>query len=92
LLSHYIDQQNVLRLQQITGSAEDKGYVLTRIIDRNSKQAFLLIHDAAGVPFALANLAARTQDTRYIDNNSPLSGQVTEYINQRKAWLIRQAD
>lgn len=92
LLGQYIDQQNVLRLQQITDSAKDKGYLLTRVIDRNSKQAFLLIHDAAGVPFALANLAARSHDARYIDNHAPLPGQVTEYINQRKAWLIRQAD
>lgn len=92
LLTQYMNEQDVTRLQQVVGSARDKGYLLTRVLDRNSKQVFLVIHDAAGVPFALTNLAARTQDASYIDDKLPLSGQVIEFINQRKTWLLRRPD
>ncbi len=92
LLNQYISDQDVMRLQQVAGSAADNGYLLARILDRNSKQAFLLIQDSAGIPFALVNLTARIQDASYIDAKSPLAGQVNEFINQRKAWLLRQAD
>lgn len=92
LLNQYISDQDVMRLQQVAGSAADNGYLLARILDRNSKQAFLLIQDSAGIPFALANLTARLQDASYIDAKLPLAGQVNEFINQRKAWLLKQAD
>jgi gamma-polyglutamate biosynthesis protein CapC len=91
-LTQYMVEQDVMRLQQVASTAKQKRYSLQRVIDRNSKQAFLLIQDAAGVPFALANLAARTQDASYVDDKMPLLGQVTEFINQRKTWLLRQSD
>jgi gamma-polyglutamate biosynthesis protein CapC len=90
LLTQYMVEQDVARLQQVVDSAKDKGYLLARALDRNSKQAFLLIHDAAGVPFVLANLAARTQDAAYIDDKLPLPSQVIEFISQRKTWLLRR--
>ena len=92
LLSEYINEPDVLRLQQVVGNAENKGYSLTRLLDRNSKQAFLLIQDTTGIPFALVNLTGRTQDAYYIDGKLPLSVQVAEFINQRKAWLLRRPD
>ena len=92
LLNQYIIEQDVMRLQQVVGSAKQKGYSLQRLLDRNSKQAFLSIKNSSGIPFALANLAARTIEANYVDIKSPLPGQVAEFINQRKTWLLRRAD
>jgi hypothetical protein len=91
-LTQYISDQDVLRLQQVLSIAENKGYLISRIIDRNSKQAFLLIQDTVGVPIALANLTPRNPGASYVDDKLPLSGQITEFINQRKTWLLRQSD
>ena len=92
LLTQYISDPDVLRLQQVLSLAENKGYLITRVIDRNSKQAFLLIEDTVGVPIALANLTPRNPGASYVDDNLSLSGQVTEFINQRKTWLLRRSD
>ena len=92
LLTHYLNEQDVMRLQQVAGSAKDYGYSLTRLLDRNSKQAFLLISNRAGVPFALTNLAALSQETDDIDATQPLAYQIEEFISQRKTWLLRQTD
>lgn len=91
LLTHYIAEQDVLRLQQVVDSAADNRYSLLRLIDRNSKQALLLIHDAAGIPLAVANLTAKNQATREVDLTVPLPKQAIDFINQRKAWWYRRA-
>jgi len=92
LLTQYLKEQDVLRLQQVLGDAEAKGYQVARLIDRNSKQAFIMVKDNAGIPCLLVNLAARAWDATYVDGNSPLTAQVAGYINQRKTWLLRRPD
>ncbi|MFZ2450732.1 MAG: hypothetical protein WAW36_09465, partial [Methylovulum miyakonense] len=92
LLTQYLKEQDVLRLQQVLGAAEAKGYQLARLIDRNSKQAFLMVKDKSGIPCLLVNLAARTWDATYVDDHSPLTVQVAGHINQRKTWLLRRPD
>ncbi len=92
LLAQYLAEQDVLRLQQALGRSRALGFQWARLLDRNSKQAFLVVKDAHNRPFAVVNLAARTQETTYIDPALPIAGQVTEFINQRKTWLLRQAD
>jgi hypothetical protein len=92
VLAQYIAEQDVVRLQQLQSLADNKGYVLNRILDRNSKQAFLLISDGKGAPIALANLTPRNQGAIYVNDKLPLSVQVMDFINQRKTWLLRGSD
>jgi gamma-polyglutamate biosynthesis protein CapC len=92
LLTQYINEQDVLRLQQVVEAAKDNGYLLTRVLDRNSKQAFFLIKDRSGIPFALVNLTARSENANFVDDKLPFLGQVAEFINQRKMWLLRRPD
>jgi gamma-polyglutamate biosynthesis protein CapC len=89
LVNQYMAEQDVKRLQQVVGNAKNNGYHLTRVLDRDSKQAFLQVKNSAGVTVALANLAGRTQEASYVDVNLPISGQVIEFVNQRKTWLLR---
>jgi hypothetical protein len=88
VLTRYILEQDVTRLQQVVSRAQDCGYSLVRLLDRNSKQGFLVIHNATGTPLALANLTAGIQNSTVVDRHSPLVGQVIEFINQRKMWLL----
>lgn len=90
LLTQYTHDQNVMRLQQVLDRAKIQGYSLLRLIDRNSKQAFVVCHNSAGKPFALLNLTPKTPAVYYIQMQLPLANQVAEFINQRSTWLIRQ--
>ncbi|MBK8816246.1 MAG: poly-gamma-glutamate biosynthesis protein PgsC/CapC [Methylococcaceae bacterium] len=90
-VNDYIDQQDVIRLQQILGNAKALGYSLIRFLDRNSKQAFLVINKN-NVSIALTNLGVKKHDVYTVDDRQPLSSQYREYLSQRKTWLLRQVD
>ncbi|MFI3188679.1 hypothetical protein BCS42_05270 [Crenothrix sp. D3] len=92
LLTQYTLDQDVTRLQQVVSRANEQSYSLIRLIDRNSKQAIVVCKDAAGVPFALSLLSARTQEASYIDEKLPLPNQVIDFINQRKTWLLKRSN
>jgi len=92
LFEHYQEEQDIVRLQQLLGHADRLGYRLTRLLDRNSKQAFLIIKDASGRPIAIANLTGRLHETQYLAPKASLAQQVTDYIELRKTWLLGRPD
>jgi hypothetical protein len=79
-------------LQTIQRIAEDDGYQMERLIDRRTKQAFLLIQNKNGVLVAICNLLPRTKDIVYLDKNTSLKLKTNEFIDQRKAWLLARVN
>lgn len=90
-ITQYVVEQDVTRLQQALSYATAQGYSLSRIIDRNSKQAFILYRNKDGNVLGLINLAARQPEYRYLDEQQSLAAQITDFINQRQLWLRKQA-
>ncbi|NOT10431.1 MAG: hypothetical protein HOP23_01110 [Methylococcaceae bacterium] len=91
-ITGYVDEQDVVRLQYILSIAKAGGYQLERLLDRRTKQAFLLIHDKDGALVAISNLLPRSKESVYLDKNAPLKAKISEFIDQRKAWLIAGID
>jgi hypothetical protein len=87
LLFNYMDNPDVLRLQQIHILAREQQYQLIRLLDPSSKQAFLVIHNNTGKILAIANLIPRGRTVTLIDSHSSADHQLINFINQRNAWL-----
>jgi hypothetical protein len=87
-INSYVEEQDIVRLQMILNIAESDGYQLERLIDRRTKQAFLLIHDKSGALVAISNLLPRTKDNVFLDQNVSQKMKINEFIDQRKAWLL----
>ena len=87
LLFNYMDNPDVLRLQQIKLLAGKHHYHLKRVLDPGSKQTFLLIHNSAGKLLAIANLLPKGRSVESIDSRSSLKLKIMQFIDQRSAWL-----
>lgn len=87
LLFSYMDNPDVLRLQQVVLQATKQGVSLKRLLDPGSKQAFLLIHGGNGKLLAIVNLLPRGKLVRGIINNIRLREQVLQFVDQHGAWL-----
>ncbi len=62
---------------------------LQRVIDQDSRQSYLLLSDAGGVLFAVANINPRqAQRQVVIDPADDLGARVRHYIDSRAGWLI----
>lgn len=85
-LATYNKTQNILHLQAISLQAEQKAYSLVRLIDINSRQAFLLIYDDQQKLIALANLFPRSQQISSLIPQQ-LASQLTAFVNRRDFWL-----
>lgn len=83
----YIDRQDVMRLQQISGEAQTAGFTLSRLLDRNSKQTFLVISKKT-IPVGVANLGVKTAGIRYVENQKPQVEQFRDYFGHRERWLL----
>lgn len=92
LINQYVVGNDVMRLQQVLGETKNQGFVLSRLLDRNSKQTFLVVNDKRNVPVALVNLGIKNKGDYYFDDKSPLSSQVINYLAQRKTWMLRRND
>ncbi len=87
LVFNYMDNPDVLRLQQIQILAREQQYQLIRLLDPGSKQAFLVIHNSTGKILAIANLIPRGRTVIFIVSHSNADQQLINFINQRNAWL-----
>lgn len=91
-INSYVEEQDVVRLQYVQSLAFTEGYQLERLIDRRTKQAFLLIHQKNGGLVAVCNLLPRTKVMVFLDNDASLKSKISEFIDQRKAWLLARID
>ena len=87
LLFNYMDNPDVVRLQQIVMLARKHQFHLKRLLDPGSKQAFLLIHNVEGKLLAIANLLPRGRSAKSIAADGNVRPQVMSFIDQRNAWL-----
>ncbi|MEE9413458.1 MAG: poly-gamma-glutamate biosynthesis protein PgsC/CapC [Methylococcales bacterium] len=87
LLFDYMDNPDILRLQQVTTVARKQQYQLVRVLDLSTKQAFLVIHDSLGKVLAIANLMPRGKTIKLLDKRISTNLQIISFINQRNAWL-----
>jgi hypothetical protein len=87
LLFRYMDNPDVLRLQQIILQAQEQNYHIKRLLDISSKQAFLLMHNSKGKLVAVANLLPRGRSIKLIDTQFSIEPQIINFIDQRNAWL-----
>lgn len=87
LLFEYMDNSDILRLQQISMQARKQHYKIKRLLDVSSKQAFLLIHNKKGKLIAVANLLPRGRSVKLIDRHISIESQLINFIDQRTAWL-----
>lgn len=89
MLFDYMDNPDIVRLQQITIQSQKQRLSIKRLLDLSSKQAFLLIHNRQGKLIAIANFLPRGRSVKLIDSNISLDTQVINFIDQRSAWLER---
>ncbi len=80
----YLRQPDVVRLAQIKGHWP--GWTWRRLLDTNSKQAFLVASDAQQRLALVANLAPRGEDSVTLDR-SQLWDSLARYLARRAAWL-----
>ena len=87
LLFEYMDNPDILRLQQTIMRAREQHLHLKRLLDQSSKQVFLLIHNNQGKLIAIANLLPRGRTVKSVDSRRSLKAQIMAFIDQRSAWL-----
>lgn len=87
LLFNYMDNPDVLRLQQIIMLADEQQYQISRLLDPGSKQAFLLVHNSAKKLLAIANLLPVDKSIKSVENRNTIDLNVMEFIDRRNAWL-----
>ncbi len=87
LTYRYMDNPDIVRLQQIVEAANDEQYQLKRLVDVSSKQTFLLFHNQQEELLAIANLLPRGRSVISLDRQDGLKQQIIQYIDQRSAWL-----
>jgi hypothetical protein len=90
VLFKYIENPDILRLQQVIMLAHKNHYYLNRLLDPGSKQAFLLIHNSRKKLVAIANLLPANKSIKSVNKQKAMSLKVMDFISQRSAWL--QAD
>jgi len=65
------------------------GLGLERVIDRDSRQSYLLLADADGAVFAVANVNPRQAGMQVeVESRNELPAQVRHYIDSRAGWLV----
>jgi len=89
-IRRYLQTQNIVGLRNIQKSWSR--FDLLRLIDRDSRQSFLLVLDSKKVPVLVVNLNPRVIDAQVeIQGGMPSRKLISEFINQRAAWLYREA-
>ncbi|NYS62015.1 poly-gamma-glutamate biosynthesis protein PgsC/CapC [Vreelandella salicampi] len=86
LLEHYVATANIVALRIL----QHRGYRLARVLDPDSRQAFLLVTkaDDARSILAIANLNPLSEAVTELSPNTPRAGEVEDFIDQR-AFLLR---
>lgn len=87
LLFAYMDNPDIMRLQQIIAQAKIHHYHIKRLLDVSSKQAFLLIHHVNGKIIAIANLLPRGRSIQKFNQQVDIDSQVIQFIGQRNALM-----
>jgi gamma-polyglutamate biosynthesis protein CapC len=91
-VNRYIDQQDIVLLHQL--AARWKHHRFSRVVDINSRNAFLSIKTKDGSLIALANLVPRQKRTitaTFGESGSQtqaLQSLLREYIDSHSAWMI----
>lgn len=88
LAEQYLEDADVVRLQQLYKASSQQGYALIRLLDLNSKQAFLIFRASDEALPAVINLAPRNASELYWNGDSNISEAVAKFIEQRAAWLL----
>ncbi len=87
VIDDYILHADIVTLRRLIQSWPD--YMFSRMVDRNTRQAYLLIrtrHDKQVV--ALANLAPTARQRLNLFSTSITQQSVQAFIDRRQAWLI----
>lgn len=89
-LRAYARNQDVVALRAL--QLEWPGLVLERIIDANSRQAFIVVRDPRGGPLALANVAPRDADLAVdFGDDAGMPAALERFIGARAALLLRRS-
>ncbi|MDD1622424.1 MAG: hypothetical protein LUQ11_13190, partial [Methylococcaceae bacterium] len=86
-IKRYTENQNIVQLQQLLDLIQTNGFRLSRLIDANTKQSFLLIHEDTGRLIAVANIGTANDREFRLDFQRPINPQLTAYVQQRAFWL-----
>jgi hypothetical protein len=92
LADQYVEEIDVVRLEQLSGTATERGYALARLLDLNSKQAFLIFFGRPEEVSAVLNIAPRNRNRHYLSSDAEFDAAVAKFVNQRAAWLLPEAE
>ncbi|MCF7970135.1 MAG: poly-gamma-glutamate biosynthesis protein PgsC/CapC [Methylococcaceae bacterium] len=92
LAAEYLDDFDILGLQQMQRLAAQDGQFLVRLIDINSKQAFILLHNKRSEVIAVLNLKPRKLDTFHVQQKNNFQTQLKRFIALRLAWLLMEPE
>ncbi|WP_075878595.1 poly-gamma-glutamate biosynthesis protein PgsC/CapC [Vreelandella massiliensis] len=86
LLEHYVATDDIVALRTL----QHRGYRLARVLDPDSRQAFLLVAaaDAPRAILAIANLNPLSQAVTELTPDSPWTGEVEAFIDRRAFLLL----
>ncbi len=70
---------------------QHKGFLLQRLIDINTRQAYLAVSQLQGGLLALVNLKTQNEKPHVIPTEIPSPKATQKYIDARARWFIRQS-
>lgn len=86
LVARYRQSRDVVQLSRLEQALD--AYQLKRLVDMDSKQAYLYVARPDGVPVCLANLAPRTQKVLALDQSSMSPSQAREFVAHGGSWVF----
>ena len=87
-ITQYVKEMDVVGLQKIKKQADTDGLTLKRVVDVNSKQAFLVLQGKNLEVFAVVNLTPRSLERFYLTDTGALEPQLKRFIALRFTWLL----
>lgn len=86
ILAEYLETHDILILSTLLSRWPD--YSFERLIDIDSKQAFMLVYNPSGKLAMVANLVSGQMESIIrVDSDRLERDQIAEYINSRSVWL-----
>lgn len=82
----YVETRDVVQLRRLQKAVRPRR--LTRVIDLNTKQAYVLMTDETGRPVLVANLAPRTDAVVRVWNREDGLNAIGRFVETGAAWLL----
>jgi hypothetical protein len=85
-LRHYIDDQDIIQLRQLTRAWVD--YRFERLLDQNTDHAFLLVFTPADALSLVANLNPRDRTQTFrADRTYHAAATIAQFVETQAIWL-----